>query len=63
MVTHDHTAISRCTHCAVCIDGNVHVDEEIKKSLNPIILSSIGNEIDLKESFSIEINLQSKEEE
>ena len=63
MVTHDHTAISRCTHCAVCIDGNVHVDEEIKKSLNPIILSSIGNEIDLKESFSLEINLQSKEEE
>ena len=28
MVTHDQTAIHQCTHCAICIDGNVSFDED-----------------------------------
>lgn len=28
MVTHDQTAIHQCTHCAICIDGNVQFDED-----------------------------------
>ena len=27
MVTHDQTAIHKCTQCAICIDGNVRFDE------------------------------------
>ena len=61
MVTHDHTAISRCTHCAVCIDGNVHVDEEIEMSPNSLMLSNFSNGINLKESFSVDLLQQSKE--
>ena len=61
MVTHDHTAISRCTHCAVCIDGNVHVDEEIELSPNSLMLSNFSNEINLKESFSLDLLQHSKE--
>ena len=28
MVTHDQTAIHQCTHCAICIDGNVQFDDD-----------------------------------
>ena len=28
MVTHDQTAIHQCSHCAICIDGNVSFDED-----------------------------------
>jgi len=28
MVTHDQTAIRQCTHCAICIDGNVQFDDD-----------------------------------
>ena len=28
MVTHDQTAIHQCSHCAICIDGNVQFDDD-----------------------------------
>ena len=28
MVTHDQTAIHQCSHCAICIDGNVRFDDD-----------------------------------
>ena len=28
MVTHDQTAIHQCTHCAICIDGNIRFEED-----------------------------------
>ena len=45
MVTHDQTAIHQCTHCAICIDGNVRFDEDHQSA--PAVLQveslSIGN--------------------
>ena len=32
MVTHDQTAIHQCTHCAICIDGNVQFDDDHKSA-------------------------------
>lgn len=61
MVTHDHTAIRRCTHCAVCIDGNVRLDEEIKNDSNPLMLSNFGGGINLKEVVPLTLNFQSEE--
>ena len=65
MVTHDHTAISRCTHCAVCIDGNVHVDEEMEIDSNPLILSNLRGNLNPKDALNLTFSkaIQSKEEE
>lgn len=65
MVTHDHTAISRCTHCAVCIDGNVHVDEEMEIDSNPLMLSNLRGNLNPKDALNLTFSkaIQSKEEE
>lgn len=61
MVTHDHTAIRRCTHCAVCIDGNVRFADGIKTQPNPILLSGLNGISNLNEQLSINLASESHE--
>ena len=62
MVTHDHTAIGKCTHCAVCIDGNVQLENDAISTSNPLSFSGIHS-IRPNVLGEFKLAIQTKEEE